>query len=105
VWLSICAVLCVLVVLLIPLFRQVMALREYYASVKSAKAKVESLQERRPADVPDEQWQRAVEWTSNVIGQIYFSPECGDLASLKRLDELLDEKLDGQVDLGTLRWV
>ena len=47
----------------------------------------------------------AVDWTSNVVCQIYFSPEHGNLDSLRRLCESLDQKTSGPVDMTTLQWV
>ncbi len=83
---------------------RIVGMRRYYGRVDETRAKIESLRRRRPADVPQQQWERAVDWTSNVICQIYFSPEHGDLESLQRLCEALDEKLAQEVDLETLQW-
>jgi hypothetical protein len=98
-------VLACLAVGLALLGRQIFVWRRYYGRVDETRGKIESLRRRCPADVPPQQWEQAVDWTSNVICQIYFSPAHGDLNSLRRLCEALDEKLAEEVDLGTLQWV
>jgi hypothetical protein len=79
--------------------------QRYRGRVDETRAKIESLHRRCPADVSPQQWEQAVGWTSNVICQIYFSPQHGDLESLQRLCQALDEKLAQEVDLETLQWV
>jgi len=79
--------------------------RLYSEAAEDVHATMESLRNRRPTDVPNDQWNHAVDWTSNVIDQVYASPEHGDLDSFQRLSRLLKRKTTGTVDLGTLRWV
>lgn len=81
------------------------SLRRYYGLVDETRAKIELLHGSRPADVPKGQWERAVDWTSNLICQVYFGPEHGDVQSLERLCHALDGKLAAKANLNTLRWV
>jgi hypothetical protein len=72
---------------------------------QEACSKINSLGTRKPANVPPDQWQRAVEWTANVVGQIYCVHTFDDPEEIRRLCESLDQKIAGQVDLTTLQWV
>ncbi len=65
--------------------------------------KIRSFQSRRPVDIPEEQWRRAVDWTTNVIYQDFFYPNPQEFPGLKKLAEELDQKAESEVDLGTLR--
>ena len=67
--------------------------------------KIRSLAGRCPTDVSPAQWQRAVDWTANLICQVYFVPAASDPDSLKELRDALDDKMRGPVDLTTLQWV
>jgi len=85
----------------LPYFRE----RVYYGYVRAARSKIDSLVSRVPPGVAPERWGEAVHWTSNLIGQVYFSPDPGELDSLKRLCKGLDERLSGKVRFSTLQWV
>lgn len=99
------AVFALLLGLTVPVIKFAVLFREYRCIVQQTRSKIELLSARRPPNVSPDQWQRAVDWTSNVVVQIYFSPDHGDLDSLKRLCKSLDKKIAGQVDLTTLQWV
>jgi len=95
----------VVIGLAISLVQFIVSQRQYYGLVRETRSKIESLHTRQPPGVRPDQWERAVGWTSNVICQIYFSPNHGDLDSLRYLCESLDQEIAGQVDLTTLQWV
>ena len=80
-------------------------INRHYTAVNIVQDKIKSLHFRRPADVPDWQWREAVNRTSQAIGEVYFSPNTGDIVSLERISIGLDDKLSGKVHLGVLRWV
>ncbi len=98
-------VLAVLIAVLVPPVSHVARWREHNALAQRVKDKITSLKTRRPADVPTAQWDQAVNWTTNLIAQVYFAPVESDPDSLGRLAKSLDQKLTGKVDLGTLQWV
>lgn len=89
--------------LLIFAILHVRSAAHYHERVRFAKAKIESLKQLRPGNVADEKWIRGVDWTSNIISQIYFSPEHGDLVSLEDLCRFLERRTQQDVDLRTLR--
>ena len=65
----------------------------------------DALRARRPLDVPEDQWNEAVDWTSNMIGQDFFHPERCEYEELCRMAARFDQKVAGDVDLGTLQWM
>lgn len=91
--------------LLTPMFRTVARHLQFSQWHEKTKAKIESLAVRCPPDVPSAQWQRAVDWTSNLISQEYIAPSDEDPDSLRELHDGLSEKIKGTVDLTTLQWV
>lgn len=99
------AVIVVLASIVSPIISNVNRWKQHGALAVRVRNGIESLKSRGPADVPAAQWERAVEWTSNLISQVYFSPVESDPHSLRHLAEHLDEKLAGEVGLDTLRWV
>lgn len=70
---------------------------------KYARQQVEHLRSPCPANVPVHQWERGVDWTSNAISQIYFSPTHGDIESLEALCQFLDQQIEKELNLNTLR--
>ena len=66
---------------------------------------VSEMQKRRPVDVPEQQWDRAVEWagivTSNVACVDYFFP----LEDLKAFRIEFEHKMKGPVSLNTIDWI
>jgi hypothetical protein len=88
-----------------PYFRFVTGWRKHVSLSTQVQDAIESLKARQPPDVPVAQWDRAVDWTTNLIGQVYFAPNKGDPDSLQRLCKSLDGKIKGQVSLTTLQWV
>lgn len=79
--------------------------RSFYILSRQTRDKIESLTARCPAGVPPKQWQNALSWTANLIGQEYSSPVDSDPDSLKQLYQALDDRIKGPVDLTTLQWV
>jgi hypothetical protein len=88
-----------------PFVRFVSEQRKFHGLVVQVSEEIESLELRRPPDVPPDQWNRAVAWTRNLIVQVYFSPVASDPDSLEQLRDELRQKLNGSVDLGTLQWI
>jgi len=72
---------------------------------QEASSKISSLSTRKPRNIPPDQWQRAVDWTANVVTQIYSVHTFDDPEEIRRLCNSLDQKIAGQVDLTTLQWV
>ncbi len=88
-----------------PVVRYIIFVQYWWPVHDAVQAKIDSLQNRRPETVEPEQWEEAVTWTHNLIGNVYFSPNEFQLPSLKRLNKALDEKLKEPVGLHTLRWI
>ena len=97
--------LSVLLAITAPFLHFVTGWRKHVSLSTQVREKIQSLKPKRPPDVPADQWDRAVDWTSNLIAQVYFAPNKGDPDSLQRLCESLDGKIKGQVNLTTLQWV
>ena len=93
----------VFVGLSIPVILEVRASTHYRERAAYAEQQVESLKSSCPANVPVQQWERGVNWTSNAISQIYFSPIHGDIESLENLCQFLDQQIQTDVGLNTLR--
>ena len=93
----------VLVAFLISVIAHVRTVRHYNERAGYAKQQVEKLKSRCPKNVSAEKWDRGVDWTSNAISQIYFSPSHGDLESLESLCQFLDQETEKDVGLKTLR--
>lgn len=91
--------------LIAPVLQSVIRQRNFYRLHGQTWDKIRSLAVRCPLDVPPDQWQKAVDWTANLIVQVYFSPVQSDPKSLKELHDRLSEKINGAVDLTTLQWV
>jgi hypothetical protein len=88
-----------------PVVRSVAQVQAFFRVHRQVKEKIQSLAVRCPPDVPSAQWQRAVDWTSNLISQEYFEPSGKDRDSLRELNDGLADKIKGNVDLTTLQWV
>jgi len=98
-------VVCILLGLTTPVIWFLGRARENSRLTGEARSKIESLSTRRPLNVPPDQWQRAVDWTSNVVEQIYGFHTSDDPEEIRGLCNSLDQKIRGQVDLATLQWV
>lgn len=94
----------VAVIVVAPVLKWFWLVHRYHRSVRQVHAKVESLRDRQPRDVAEDQWRRAVDWTANLIYQDFSHPDSEELKSLQRLSQQLDEKASQDVNLGTLRW-
>jgi hypothetical protein len=63
------------------------------------------LRERRPPDVSEKLWEDCVAWASTAHCNICFSEGHTKYEGMLRYGEDLDEKLKGEVDLDTLKWI
>ena len=95
----------VLTALLVPPATHLARWREHNALTQRVVHRITTMKSRKPTGVPGAQWSQAVDWTANLIAQVYFSPIESDPDSLRQLAESLDERARGQVDLSTLQWI
>ena len=98
-------VVCVLLGLTTPVIWSIARVSENNRLWQGACSKINSLSTRRPPNIPPDQWQRAVDWTANVVTQIYSVHTSDDPEEIRRLRNSFDQKFAGQVDLTTLQWV
>jgi len=98
-------VLSLLLAIVAPFFHFVTGWQKHGSLSTQVREKIQSLKSKRPPDVPADQWDRAVDWTTNLIAQVYFAPDKGDPDSLQHMCESLDQKIKGPVGLTTLQWV
>lgn len=98
------ALVALAVLLVAPLVRPLWVIRQWQHHTGQLHSTIESLRERTPADVPQDQWVRAVDWTANLIYQDFSHPIADEVESMRQISTQLDEKVRGTVDLGTLRW-
>ncbi len=89
--------------LIAPIYRFAAANKANYRLMDETRAAIVSLP--CPADVPKDQWQRAVDWTSNLVCQVYCSLDKNDPDSLPQLREAIAARAEGPVDLATLQWI
>lgn len=94
-----------LLVWLAPAVRQVLLIREYHGLSRDVQRSISDMKTQRPADVPKEQWDRATEWTSNIIAQVFFGLDEAELPGLRKLANDITERRKGPVDLVTLQWI
>jgi hypothetical protein len=66
---------------------------------------IDSLPQRRPADVSPETWEVASTWASIAFHNVCFSPEHVSLRELKRFKTDLERELKKNVDLETIDWI
>lgn len=84
-----------LLAIVAPFFHFVTGWQKHASLSTQVREKIQSLKPRRPPGVPADQWDRAVDWTTNLIAQVYFAPNKGDPDSLQRLCKSLDGKTKG----------
>ena len=65
---------------------------------------IESLAAKCPPDVPQDQWNVAVNWTNNLPGEC-FLPGWADLNDMRRFQHELDERVKGKVDMKLIFWI
>lgn len=98
--LLIAAVACVTPILIQESRRQM-----YINETENVRQLLQQMRTRRPDEVPEKQWNQAVEWaeivTSNVACVDYFFP----LEDLKPFRVELEQKMKGPVDLNTIDWI
>ena len=88
-----------------PLVSHLYETRRFFGHVDRVVRTIRSFHSKRPADVPEEQWKEAVDWTANVIVQDFFGPNPEEFPGLEKLSQELERKAKGDVDLGTLQWI
>jgi hypothetical protein len=77
----------------------------YHRYSQRVSQKIEALDDRRPAAVSPELWEECVAWAVTAHCNICFSEENTSYEDMCRFEEQLDEKLKGDVDLGTIEWI
>ena len=95
----------ILMALATPSVRHLLRWREHSRLAQRVKDNISTLQDRGPPGVSPSQWNHAVDWTSNLISQVYFAPEERDPSSLRDLCDALEQRLNEPISLGTLQWV
>ncbi len=82
-----------------PVFR----FRHTYDKIYTA---VDNLVDRRPKGVTIKQWENAISWTLNDIGNCLCQPDyIKDMKRLYNFADQLDEKLKNEVDMSTIDWI
>jgi len=99
------AVIALLLRLCVPIISYVALCRQFLSASHALHDRIAALAAKRPSTVSPSRWQEAVDWTNNLICQVYFTPSDEGIVSLKRLSEALDRKAQGPVNFGTLRWI
>ena len=84
---------------------EIFPLSRYSLRSRRINEKICSLRDRRPADVSEKVWEECVAWASIAHCNICFSEGHTTYEAMLRYEEDLDEKLKGQVDLDTLKWI
>ena len=78
---------------------------QYWDLVHDVQNELDSFHHQRPANVDASQWEDAVGWTSNILGNVsMMTCEC-DIDFLRRFQSSLNEKMDRGVNLETLKWM
>lgn len=88
-------------IIIVPLGRQM----EWVRLARQMDMPIRSLRPTQPNSIPPGVWDCAHGWVVTAYGNICFSPEHTDTAEMYRLRDDLKVKLNGQIDLGTLRWI
>ena len=68
------SLLAIVVGFITPVVRFVTRHWEFQRVHQQTTDKIRSFAGRCPTDVSPDQWQQAVDWTANVIGQVYVAP-------------------------------
>ncbi len=98
----------VLVMLCLPLSWfswKVYTTQQYRSQVDQLRSTIDTLEAYGPADVPAAQWKEAVEWTSNLVAQDFYSPHPEEYLGLLKLNQQLELKKNDPIDLAKLRWI
>jgi hypothetical protein len=82
----------------IPLYR-------YNQRSYRIREKIWALNERRPATVSPRLWKESVGWAVTAHCNVCFSEEHASYEAMCQFEERLDEKLKGDVNLGTIEWI
>jgi hypothetical protein len=81
------------------------SIERYNCTSRRIRERIYALDERRPANIRPQLWADSVGWAGIAQGNICFSEEHTTYEAMCRLEEQLDEKLKGKIDLGTLEWI
>jgi hypothetical protein len=84
---------------------EIIPLRRYSLHAQRINEKICSLRDRRPANVSEKLWEDCVAWASIAHCNICYPGSPTKYDAMLRYEEDLDEKLAGQVDLDTLKWI
>lgn len=79
--------------------------RQYRQLSTELRDSIREASRRKPEGISDDQWNSAVEWTANVVGQVFFSYDEHELPGLVQLHREWHERSRDGIDLSTLRWV
>ncbi len=90
---------------LVPTVRLIIRINEYRTLSQNLAQSITDMKTQRPADVPQAQWDRATDWTSNIIAQVFFGLDEAELPGLRRLADEVAERRKSAVDLATLQWI
>ena len=88
-----------------PIAAHVYLSKRFFRSYVHVHDSILALETRCPPSVDEDQWERAVDWTANLICQDFFAPNWEELEGLEKLSKELDERSAGDVDLETLQWI
>lgn len=99
------AVLLVLAFGLWPVAEQMYLAQRFFGQVRHVRETIDAFEDRCPSEISSDQWEQAVEWTSNVICQDFFDPNWEELKGLEQLSLGLEKRNGGNVDLRTLQWI
>jgi hypothetical protein len=64
-----------------------------------------ALKGRRPPSVSPRLWEESVGWAITAHCNVCFSEGHASYEAMCRFEEQLDEKLEGEIDLGTIEWI
>lgn len=73
--------------------------------IRQINDKIVALESRRPADVSPELWSKCIAWASIAHCNICFSKQHTGYEAMCEYEKELDEKLKGDIDLSTIRWI
>ena len=86
--------------LIAPVGRQM----EWRGLAREMDTSIRYLKPTQPNSIASGTWDCAHGWVITAYCNICFSPEHTTTAEMYRLREDLEKKLNGKIDLGTLRW-
>jgi hypothetical protein len=87
--------------IIVPFSRQT----EWVRLARQMDTTIRLLQPTQPDSIPPGVWNCAHDWVVTAYGNICFSPEHTDTAEMYRLRDDLNARVNGQIDLTTLKWI